>query len=121
LSYRVYVRSAAERDIVEAQNWYEAQQQGLAAEFHAEFSAMLGSLAETPLIYPLLYREARYCIDSPAWSGIASRIQTSRLSLVHMSGWPRQDIRTVAWKVIPGNMPDGGDSQALRRPLYDGE
>lgn len=35
--------------------------------------------------------------------------------------WPRQDIRTVAWKVMPGNMPDGGDSHALRRPLYDGE
>jgi len=62
LSYRVYVRSAAERDIVETQNWYEAQQQGLAAEFHAELSAMLGSLAETPLIYPLLYREVRRAV-----------------------------------------------------------
>ncbi len=88
MSYRVYVRSAAERDIVEAQNWYEAQQQGLAAECHAELSAMLGSLGETPLIYPLLYREVRRadCIDSPAWSGIASRIQPPRLSLVHMAG-----------------------------------
>lgn len=27
----------------------------------------------------------------------------------------------VTWKVMPGNMPDGGDSQALRRPLCDGE
>jgi toxin ParE1/3/4 len=62
LSYRVYVRRTAERDIVEAQHWYEAQQQGLAAEFHAEFSAALGRLAETPLIYPVLYREVRRAV-----------------------------------------------------------
>ena len=49
-------------DIVEAPNWYEAQQQGLAAEFHAEFSAMLGKLAVTPLIYPVLYREVRRAV-----------------------------------------------------------
>ncbi|MGK2942843.1 MAG: type II toxin-antitoxin system RelE/ParE family toxin [Immundisolibacter sp.] len=59
MSYRVYVRRAAERDVVEAQKWYEQQQYGLAARFHVEFSATLDRLAETPLIYPALYCEVR--------------------------------------------------------------
>lgn len=62
MSYSVYVRKTAERELVEAQIWYEAQQKGLAAQFHAEFTATLGTLAETPLIYPALYREIRRAI-----------------------------------------------------------
>jgi plasmid stabilization system protein ParE len=62
LSYAVYVRSAAERDVAEAQKWYEEQQRGLAAEFHIEFGATLGRLAETPLIYTVLYRNVRRAV-----------------------------------------------------------
>jgi plasmid stabilization system protein ParE len=62
LSYSVHVRKTAERELVEAQMWYEAQQQGLAAQFHTEFIATVGTLAETPLIYPELYREVRRAV-----------------------------------------------------------
>ncbi len=82
MSYRVYVRSAAERDIVEAQNWYEAQQQGLAAEFHAEFSAMLGKLAETPLIYPVLYREVRRAVLRRFPYLVWYRVQNSNVTVI---------------------------------------
>lgn len=62
MSYTVYVRRAAELDVAEAQRWYEDQQGGLATEFHAEFSAILSRLAETPLIYPVIYRNVRRAV-----------------------------------------------------------
>lgn len=60
--YRVYVRGAAERDVAEAQQWYEQQQAGLAAKFNAEFGAVLDQLAETPLLYPQRYRKVRRAV-----------------------------------------------------------
>lgn len=62
MSYGVYVRGAAERDVASAQRWYEEQRRGLAAEFHAEFTATVDRLAETPLIYPELYRGVRRAV-----------------------------------------------------------
>ncbi|WP_123630272.1 type II toxin-antitoxin system RelE/ParE family toxin [Salinisphaera orenii] len=62
MSYSVYVRGAAERDVAEAQRWYEQQQAGLAAEFNAEFSSTLDRLADTPFLYPQRYREIRRAV-----------------------------------------------------------
>lgn len=62
MSYRVFVRGAAERDVYAAQRWYEAQRPGLASEFNFEFNAMMDRLAETPLIYPELYRHVRRAV-----------------------------------------------------------
>lgn len=62
MSYSVFVRRAAEQEIIEAQRWYETQRHGLAAEFHREFGAVLGRLAESPLSYPVLYRDVRRAV-----------------------------------------------------------
>ena len=62
MSYSVQVRQSAERDVADAQSWYETKQVGLAALFHAEFSATINRLAETPLIYPVLYRDVRRAV-----------------------------------------------------------
>ena len=59
LIYTVYIRRVAERDVAEAQSWYENQRSGLAREFHAEFSTTLIRIAETPLVYPTIYRNVR--------------------------------------------------------------
>lgn len=48
--------------MAEAQNWYEEQQAGLAAGFHHEFGMVLARLAETPLIYPAVYRNIRRAV-----------------------------------------------------------
>lgn len=56
MSYRVFVRRAAERDITQAQRWYEQQRAGLAKEFQSELEELVDRLAQTPLIYPVLYR-----------------------------------------------------------------
>lgn len=62
LSYSVHVRRAAERDVAEAQHWYEKKKPGLAAEFHGEFEAAIARLAHTPLMYPELYRGVRRAV-----------------------------------------------------------
>ena len=62
MSYSIYVRGAAERDVAEAQLWYEQQQMGLAGEFNVEFSAALERIAETPFIYPQRYRGIRRAV-----------------------------------------------------------
>lgn len=59
MSFTVYIRRAAELDMAEAQLWYEEQQAGLAAKFHHELSMALTRLAETPFIYPVVYRNIR--------------------------------------------------------------
>jgi plasmid stabilization system protein ParE len=62
LSYEVQVRRAAELDVAEAQLWYEAQRSGLGTEFHSEVSQVIDRLAETPLIYQVVYRDVRRAI-----------------------------------------------------------
>lgn len=62
MSYTVFVRGAAERDVAQAQKWYEEQRAGLAAEFQAEFGAVLSRLETTPLIYPVMYRNVRRAV-----------------------------------------------------------
>jgi Plasmid stabilisation system protein. len=59
LTFKVQIRRAAEVDVAEAQGWYETQRSGLGAEFHSEISQIFTVLTETPLIYPILYRDVR--------------------------------------------------------------
>jgi plasmid stabilization system protein ParE len=58
LKYTVEVRGAAERDVAEAMDWYEAQA-GLGAAFLDDFAQVLARLSETPLLYQVVYRESR--------------------------------------------------------------
>ena len=48
--------------MTEAQIWYEEQQTGLAAKFNQELNTVLDRLAETPLIYPQVYRGIRRAV-----------------------------------------------------------
>ena len=59
LNYTIHVRRSAELDIADAQIWYEEQQIGLAAKFHHELSTVFARLTESPLIYPVVYRNIR--------------------------------------------------------------
>ncbi len=62
MSYRVVVRRNAELDIVGAMNWYEEQRMGLGSDFYAQFSRTIERLADSPLIYPVVYREVRRAV-----------------------------------------------------------
>lgn len=62
MSFRVVVRHAAERDIAEAQNWYETQQVGLGAQFYDETMRVFDLLVESPLVYPVVHRNVRRAV-----------------------------------------------------------
>ncbi len=62
MTFAVRLRRAAELDVEEAQDWYEEQQAGLARDFNNELTAVMARLAETPLIYPVVYRDVRRAI-----------------------------------------------------------
>lgn len=62
MSYDVQVRRAAELDVAEAQLWYDAQRDGLGAQFHSEVSKVIDRLAESPLIYQIAHKDVRRAI-----------------------------------------------------------
>lgn len=98
MSYRVRIRHAAEQDLIEAQRWYEQQQIGLAARFHSEFSATIRVLADTPLIYPELYRDVRravvHCFPYLVWYRVDDLIVTV-LACTHGRTSPERTGRRV--------------------------
>jgi plasmid stabilization system protein ParE len=51
VKYQIIVRRLAERDLEEAEDWYNDQQSGLGAEFRDVVSDLLERLAENPKIY----------------------------------------------------------------------
>jgi len=62
LTYRLLIRPRAERDLIEAQQWYEAQRPGLGREFRAEVDKILAQLPSHPLMYPLVQERAHRAV-----------------------------------------------------------
>jgi toxin ParE1/3/4 len=59
VTIRVLFRDVASRDVHEAQAWYEAQQQGLGAQFRQSLSLVVTLIGEHPLACPEVYRGVR--------------------------------------------------------------
>jgi hypothetical protein len=56
LSLPVIVRPDAERDLLEAQRWYEAQRAGLGGEFRTAITDVLRLIGEWPLGFPTVHQ-----------------------------------------------------------------
>jgi hypothetical protein len=59
VTWPVRVRPEAELDLLVAAGWYEAQRQGLGAEFIEELSLVVTSLANNALLYADLFEGVR--------------------------------------------------------------
>ena len=59
MTVEVRLRPEAEQDLVDSANWYQNQRSGLGLEFLEEAQAVLSSIAERPLFYPIVHRTAR--------------------------------------------------------------
>jgi plasmid stabilization system protein ParE len=59
LTYTVYIRASAESDIADAMQWYSDRQPKLAINFYREFAAIVNRLANSPFMYPVVYRNVR--------------------------------------------------------------
>jgi plasmid stabilization system protein ParE len=82
LSFDVFVRGAAERDVASAQDWYEAQRSGLGAEFIEEFNDTLARIEQAPFIYPALYRGVRRAVLHRFPFLVWYRIEKSRVTIL---------------------------------------
>ncbi len=52
--YRLRIRTRAQRDLLEAEEWYEGKRPGLGLEFRAAVDQILAHLPANPLIYPIV-------------------------------------------------------------------
>jgi len=59
MSWMVLVRAEAERDLLEARDWYEWKRAGLGSEFLDEFAAAMASLEQNPQRERFYFREFR--------------------------------------------------------------
>jgi plasmid stabilization system protein ParE len=59
LTLPVLIRRAAELDLMDIEDWYEAQQPGLGHDFREAVDVVVIRIADNPLAYPERYRGAR--------------------------------------------------------------
>lgn len=62
MTLALIILSIAERDLLEAQTWYDIQRPGLGAEFRAAINTTFQQMAEQPLQYPLVHRQLRRAV-----------------------------------------------------------
>jgi plasmid stabilization system protein ParE len=62
VSHQLVVRPLAERDLLEAQQWYESQRSGLGADFRSTIAGLLGRVGANPKLYPEVYRGVRRAV-----------------------------------------------------------
>lgn len=55
MKYHIIVRRLAERDLEDAEDWYNEQQAGLGAEFRGVVSVLFERLADNPRISPRVH------------------------------------------------------------------
>ena len=92
MSLPVIVRPAAERDLLEAQRWYEAQRAGLGGEFRAEIDGVLRLINEWPLGFPEVHRGIRRAVLRRFPYLVYYRVEPKRalvIAALHSSRDPR--------------------------------
>lgn len=96
MTLEVRLRPDAEQDLSDAATWYEEQQAGLGHQFLDEVLIALSSVAEAPLMYPLIHRNARRVLIHRFPFGVYYRIENSIavvIAVMHGSRDPRR------WKI----------------------
>jgi hypothetical protein len=59
LTRAVIFLPAARQEVLEAQDWYEAETSGLGARFRAEVERQVDRIAANPLHFPEVHRDVR--------------------------------------------------------------
>ncbi len=95
MTLEVRLRPEAEQDLSDAAAWYEEQRQGLGHEFLDEVQTMLLSIAETPLMYPDIYRNTRRAVIHRFPFSVFFRLDNSTIVVVAIMHGSRNPHR---WK-----------------------
>ncbi|HEY2294924.1 MAG TPA: type II toxin-antitoxin system RelE/ParE family toxin [Thermoanaerobaculia bacterium] len=59
MSFPIVIRPPAERDLLEAQNWYRQKRLGLGAQFRSSVEEVFKRLTDFPLAFPKVLGEVR--------------------------------------------------------------
>ena len=59
MTYSIAIRKAAEDDLAQVRDWYDANRPGLGLEFLTEIDSVLERISLDPLNYPVMYRVIR--------------------------------------------------------------
>ncbi len=89
----IRLRDEAEEDLTAAASWYEQQRAGLGQEFLDEVLSTLQSIAEQPLRYPLVRRNARRALMTRFPFGVYFRVEEAQIvvmAVMHGSRHPRR-------------------------------
>mgnify|MGYP003679501893 CR=1 FL=1 len=93
MNYDVRLREEAEIDLTEASIWYQEQQPGLGHEFIHEVSSTLQSIQESPLSFPVIYRDMRRVLTRKLPFSIFYQIHTNTIivfGILHASRDPKR-------------------------------
>ena len=95
MNYQLVVRRSTKADVRSAARQYELQRPGLGREFVAEVDEALSRVADNPLQYQVLYREARRAIVHRFPYGVFYRIEASNIVVFCVSHLHRDP---ASWK-----------------------
>ena len=90
---KLRLRPEAELDLADAALWYEEQRPGLGRQFLDEVLAAFSMIEATPLMHPIVHRDARRALIRRFPFGIYYRIETGAIivvAIMHGSRDPRR-------------------------------
>ena len=95
MTLELRLRPEAELDLADAAIWYEEQSTGLGHQFIDEVLTSFSTIAESPLIYPVVHRNTRRALMHRFPFGIYYRVDTSAVVVVAIMHGSRNPQR---WK-----------------------
>lgn len=93
MTVEVRLRPEAEQDLADAAAWYEKQLSGLGHQFLDEVLRTLSSIADAPVMYPILHRNTRRALIHRFPFGVFYTVDSTAIVVVavmHGSRNPRR-------------------------------
>lgn len=97
MNYRLIVRPLAERDLGDAQRWYEERRAGLGSDFRAAIDKVFRRIAGNPRHYPVVYRGLRRVVMRRFPYLIYYTVQSEVVTVV--ACWhSKRDPKQIRWR-----------------------
>lgn len=93
MTVEVRLRPEAEQDLADAAAWYEKQLSGLGHQFLDEVLRTISSIADAPVMYPILHRNTRRALIHRFPFGVFYTVDSTAIVVVavmHGSRNPRR-------------------------------
>lgn len=95
MTYEIIFRSCAEKDIIDAINWYETKVNGLGHRFLLSLDATLQIISRNPEAFPKVYKEFRRALLHRFPYGVFYLVENKRIIIMAVFHEKR---RPSSWK-----------------------